>query len=207
MTDKLYNAAIKVVKDFIVEFLKSLPSTDEKGNTIMVYNAATVSLLNHFKIYGTKKNVPKDIMDKVSKPDNLGKILAILVANNQIEAKKFQQPIYDKGWGLAKHSWSFDMTKMAPTATPPTIAQTINAAATAQTMTAAPTVPLAPSPVLATPVKQPIMINITDDDESEPEPKKMKTEPSARFKNLEDCKQYITQDEYDRKKAEILATI
>ena len=73
MTDK--HAA---VKDFIVKFLKSLPSTDEKGNTIEVYIAATMSLLNHFKIYGKDNNVSKDIMDKVSKPDDLGRILANL---------------------------------------------------------------------------------------------------------------------------------
>ena len=75
---------------------------------------------------------------------------------------------------------------------------------TARTTTA--TLVSTTTPVVATSVNR-VEINIMDDDESEPKFKKPKTEPSARLKNLEDCKQYITQDEYDRKKDEILATI
>lgn len=193
------------IKDFLYDFLKNV--SEERT---AIYCIESRDLYDHYTKYCDEKsssNVSSsnvDVKSIMSFASTLGKY------NIDGASRK------NKSWpgGKKAATWFFDVAKVktaldptnvssmsvtsTPTTTPPTI---VTAAPTAQT----PTVQ-AVTPVVATPV-QPVVVNLIDDDESEPKCKKTKTEPSVRLKNLEECKQYITSDEYDRKKAEILATI
>jgi hypothetical protein len=188
------------IKDFLYDFLKDVDEYDGDGKPIICH-ITSIDLHNHYMTYCNENSI-LDVENKYGLGTKIGKANIDGCSRNNKWVPSLR---------TIKSTWTFHVAKvkaalkrtnvstsvpstMPPTTTPPTA------------ITAAPTVPLAPIPVLATPVK-PIMINIMDDDESEPKFKKTKTESSVRFENLEKCKQYITSDEYDRKKAEIIATI
>ena len=201
------------IKDFLYDFLKDVDEYDGDGKPIICH-ITSIDLHNHYKTYCNKNSI-LDVEDKYGLGTKIGLAKIDGCSRSTMWVPSFRTNKSTWTFHVATVKAALDPTKMSstsvtstmpPTTTPPTA---VTAAPTAQTITALPTVqavPLAPSPFLATPV-QPVVVNLIDDDESEPEPKKMKTEPSARLKNLEDCKQYITQDEYDLKRDEIIATI
>ena len=166
------------IKDFLYDFLKDV---DEKATPL--YRINSQGLFDHYQKYCNKNSL--DVGTSKSDHMSFGSRLGRWKSRNNIDgcsqANKKKQGHGIKG---TESTWTFDVAKVKSALDPNVSSKSVTSTMTSSRASVS-----------------------MDDDESEPKCKKTKTEPSVRLKNLEECKQYITSDEYDRKKAEILATI
>ncbi len=179
------------IKDFLYDFLK-----DVNKERTAIYCIESRDLYDHYTKYCDEKSSSTVSSSNVSSSNvDVKSIMSFASTLGKYNIDGASRK--NKSWpgGKKAATWFFDVAKVktaldptnvssmsvtsTPTTTPPTIVTSTPTTIPPTIVTAAPTAQTptvqAVTPIVATPV-QPVVVNLIDDDESEPESKKMKKE-------------------------------